>query len=67
MMVTLAVILIILGQARVVLGSVGTMALALVLMFVVGYSSGLIAWGILFALRRAGVHRLAEAQTWPQK
>ncbi len=27
---------------------------------------GLIVWGVLFAIRRAGVHRMAEVQTWPK-
>lgn len=29
-------------------------------LFVCFYAAGLIGWGILFALRRSGVHRLAE-------
>jgi len=30
------------------------------LMFMFFYAAGLIGWAILFALRRSGVHRLAE-------
>lgn len=34
--------------------------------FLIAFFCGLIAWSVAHALRRSGVHRLDEAQTWPQ-
>ncbi len=51
----------------VMLGSIAPFGQALVLVIA---SSGVIAGAvmlILSALRRTGVHRLAEVRTWPQK
>ena len=39
-----------------------TMALALLVACV----AGLLGWFVLHASHRSGVHRLSEAQTWPQ-
>ncbi len=36
------------------------------LFFGIFYAAGLIGWGILYALRRSGVHRLADVSTAPK-
>ena len=42
------------------LGSIG-------LFIVLTWLAALVAWAVAHALRRSGVHRLDEAQTWPQR
>ncbi len=36
------------------------------LAFLVACLAGLVGWLVLHSLRQSGVHRLSEAQTWPQ-
>ncbi len=38
----------------------------LVLLLMIFYAAGLVGWAILFALRRSGVHRLAEMSGGPK-
>lgn len=39
---------------------------SIALFFGITWLAGVTAWGIAHALRRSGVHRLDDAQTWPQ-
>lgn len=48
-------------------GSIFSFARAVVVMFAAATAAATIVMLILVALRRAGVHRLAEVQTWPQR
>ncbi len=47
-------------------GSIVPFGSAVLLIFVAGIATAAIATLIRFALRRTGVHRLAEVRTWPQ-
>jgi len=44
-----------------------TLPQSLVVMFIAVCAVALAGWAILFALRRSGVHRLANVQTWPEQ
>jgi hypothetical protein len=39
----------------------------LAVMFALTYAAAVVIWAVLHALRRSGVHRLHDAETWPQK
>jgi hypothetical protein len=39
---------------------------SIALFFAITWVAGIAAWGVSHAMRRSGVHRLDEAQTWPQ-
>jgi hypothetical protein len=39
---------------------------SIALFFVITWLAAVTAWGVAHALKRSGVHRLDEAQTWPQ-
>jgi hypothetical protein len=39
----------------------------LICMVVIMFAAAAIGWGILHGLRRSGVHRLADMQTWPEQ
>ena len=39
----------------------------LVLILLCTFATGVVVWGVLFALRRTGSHRLANIQPWPTK
>jgi hypothetical protein len=45
--------------------------ISVLLMFGVGFGATLVCavvvWAVLFAMHRSGVHRLSDAQTWPQQ
>jgi len=44
-----------------------TLPQSLMVMFIAVCAVALAGWAILFALRRSGVHRLANVQTWPEQ
>jgi len=63
MTLIVAVILVILNSVSGVFMLVGPIAL----MFAVSYAAAAAVVGVMFALRRAGVHRLASVETWPAR
>lgn len=63
MVLTLGVILVVLTKAKAIIPIGG----AVVVVFAGTCAVAAVAWAVLFALRRAGVHRLAQAQTWPPR
>jgi hypothetical protein len=74
MCVILAVVLLAIGKAHTIQVEYGhagaaawSMPWALVFLAALACVTVALAWGILFALRRSGLHRLSNVETWPQQ
>ncbi len=65
--VLMALLFGLIGIVFVMTGSIVPFGRAVLLVFVAGIAAAAIATLIRFALRRTGVHRLAEIRTWPQE
>ena len=77
MLVILAGVFLSIEKAKVIQAKYGTGALQMSVwstlpgftatMFAIVAAAAIIGWAILFALRRSGIHRLSNVQTWPEK
>ena len=48
-------------------GALVSIGRALVLMLLLSCVIGALSWVFLYAMRRSGVHRMSQTQTWPRK
>ncbi len=63
MILSLGGILVVLQEALAIVQLGGPIALMLAIAYIIGAA----VCGVRFAMHRAGVHRLAEAETWPRR